>query len=203
MLHMITNFFDSSLSNYWVKIKDTKQLLKQDFSTTGLNQKWTADMTYIQTKRNGWCYLSTIMDLHSRRIIGYSFSKKMDTDLVLKTLESAVKNRTITGDLIIHTDLGSQYTSDDYNQRLTELHIRHSYSRKGCPYDNAPMESFHASLKKECVYPVPVFENYETAAAVLFEYVHAFYNRKRIHSSLGYQTPLQVEIATLTSQMAA
>ncbi|WP_263640397.1 integrase core domain-containing protein, partial [Paucilactobacillus wasatchensis] len=66
---------------------------------------------------------------------------------------------------------------------------RHSYSRKGCPYDNAPMESFHASLKKECVYPVPVFENYETAAAVLFEYVHAFYNRKRIHSSLGYQRP--------------
>ena len=105
-------------------------------------------MTYIQTKRNGWCYLSTIMDLHSRRIIGYSFSKKMDTDLVLKTLESAVKNRTITGDLIIHTDLGSQYTSDDYNQRF-------------------------------------------------------FYNGKRIHSSLGYQTPLQVEIATLTSQMAA
>ncbi|WP_273722287.1 DDE-type integrase/transposase/recombinase, partial [Leuconostoc mesenteroides] len=103
--------------------------------------------------------------LHSRRIIGYSFSKKMDTDLVLKTLESAVKNRTITGDLIIHTDLGSQYTSDDYNQRLTELHIRHSYSRKGCPYDNAPMESFHASLKKECVYPVPVFEDDETAAA--------------------------------------
>ena len=86
---------------------------------------------------------------------------------------------------------------------LTELHIRHSYSRKGCPYDNATMESFHASLKKECVYPVPVFENYETAAAVLFEYVHAFYNRKRIHSSLGYQTPLQVVIATLTSQMAA
>ncbi|WP_440964421.1 IS3 family transposase [Pediococcus pentosaceus] len=185
------------------KVEQRPNLLKQDFSTTGLNQKWTADMTYIQTKRNGWCYLSTIMDLHSQRIIGYSFSKKMDTDLVLKTLESAVKNRTITGDLIIHTDLGSQYTSDDYNQRLTELHIRHSYSRKGCPYDNAPMESFHASLKKECVYPVPVFEDYETVAAVLFEYVHAFYNRKRIHSSLGYQTSLQVEIATLTSQMAA
>ena len=113
------------------KVEQRPNLLKQDFSTTGLNQKWTADMTYIQTKRNGWCYLSTIMDLHSRRIIGYSFSKKMATDLVLKTLESAVKNRTITGDLIIHTDLGSQYTSDDYNQRLTELHIRHSYSRKG------------------------------------------------------------------------
>ena len=76
---------------------------------------------------------------------------------------------------------------------LTELHIRHCYSRKGCPYDNAPMESFHASLKKECVYPVPVFEDYETAAAVLFEYVHAFYNRKRIHSSLGYRPPYKLK----------
>ncbi|MCG0845085.1 DDE domain-containing protein [Lactiplantibacillus plantarum] len=202
-IHSVTVNKWKAASASKTKVEQRPNLLKQDFSTTGLNQKWTADMTYIQTKRNGWYYLSTIMDLHSRRIIGYSFSKKMATDLVLKTLESAVKNRTITGDLIIHTDLGSQYTSDDYNQRLTELHIRHSYSRKGCPYDNAPMESFHASLKKECVYPVPVFEDYETAAAVLFEYVHAFYNRKRIHSSLGYQTPLQVEIATLTSQMAA
>ncbi|WP_347880580.1 IS3 family transposase [Furfurilactobacillus milii] len=202
-IHSVTVNKWKAASASKTKVEQRPNLLKQDFSTTSLNQKWTADMTYIQTKRNGWCYLSTIMDLHSRRIIGYSFSKNMDTDLVLKTLESAVKNRTITGDLIIHTELGSQYTSDDYNQRLTELHIRHSYSRKGCPYDNAPMESFHASLKKECVYPVPVFENYETAAAVLFEYVHAFYNRKRIHSALGYQTPLQVEIATLMSQMAA
>ncbi|WP_259610081.1 IS3 family transposase, partial [Lactiplantibacillus plantarum] len=183
------------------KVEQRPNLLKQDFSTTGLNQKWTADMTYIQTKRNGWCYLSTIMDLHSRRIIGYSFSKKMATDLVLKTLESAVKNRTITGDLIIHTDLGSQYTSDDYNQRLTELHIRHSYSRKGCPYDNAPMESFHAKRNvfiqcrslKIMKLPLPSFLNMCMLSTI----------RKRIHSSLGYQTPLQVEIATLTSQMAA
>ncbi|MEM5032721.1 IS3 family transposase [Limosilactobacillus fermentum] len=147
-IHSVTVNKWKAASASKTKVEQRPNLLKQDFSTTGLNQKWTADMTYIQTKRNGWCYLSTIMDLHSRRIIGYSFSKKMDTDLVLKTLESAVKNRTITGDLIIHTDLGSQYTSYDYNQRLTELHIRHSYSRKGCPYDNAPMESFHASLKR-------------------------------------------------------
>ncbi|WNW17397.1 MULTISPECIES: IS3 family transposase [Lactobacillaceae] len=184
-------------------IQQRPNLLKQDFSTTGLNQKWTTDITYIQTKRDGWCYLSTIMDLHSRRIIGYSFSKKMATKLIIKTLESAVQNRTITEDLIIHSDLGTQYTSDEYNKRLNELHIRHSYSRKGCPYDNAPMESFHASLKKECVYPIPVFENYEAAASVLFEYVHSFYNRKRIHSSLSYQTPLQVEITTIANQMAA
>lgn len=88
-------------------------------------------------------------------------------------------------------------------KRLNELHIRHSHSRKGCPYDNAPMESFHASFKKECVYPIPVFENYEAAASVLFEYVHSFYNRIRIHSSLSYQTPLQVEITTIANQMAA
>ena len=127
----------------------------------------------------------------------------MDTKLIMKTLESAVQNRTITEDLIIHSDLGTQYTSDEYNKRLNELHIRHSYSRKGCPYDNAPMESFHASLKKECVYPIPVFENYEEAASVLFEYVHSFYNRERIHSSLSYQTPLQVEITTIVNKMAA
>lgn len=122
-IHSVTVNKWKAASASKTKVEQRPNLLKQDFSTTGLNQKWTADMTYIQTKRNGWCYLSTIMDLHSRRIIGYSFSKKMDTDLVLKTLESAVKNRTITGDLIIHTDLGSQYTSYDYNQRLTELHI--------------------------------------------------------------------------------
>ncbi|MDN3537765.1 IS3 family transposase [Limosilactobacillus fermentum] len=119
-IHSVTVNKWKAASASKTKVEQRPNLLKQDFSTTGLNQKWTADMTYIQTKRNGWCYLSTIMDLHSRRIIGYSFSKKMATDLVLKTLESAVKNRTITGDLIIHTDLGSQYTSDDYNQRLTE-----------------------------------------------------------------------------------
>lgn len=123
-IHSVTVNKWKAASASKTKVEQRPNLLKQDFSTTGLNQKWTADMTYIQTKRNGWCYLSTIMDLHSRRIIGYSFSKKMATDLVLKTLESAVKNRTITGDLIIHTDLGSQYTSDNYNQRLTELHIR-------------------------------------------------------------------------------
>nr|WP_235809424.1 IS3 family transposase [Lacticaseibacillus saniviri] len=199
-IHSVTVNKWKAASASKTKVEQRPNLLKQDFSTTGLNQKWTADMTYIQTKRNGWCYLSTIMGLHSRRIIGYSFSKKMDTDLVLKTLESVVKNRTITGDLIIHTDLGSQYTSDNYNQRLTELHIRHSYSRKGCPYDNAPMESFHASLKKECVYPVPVFEDYETAAAVLFEYVHAFYNGREFIVHWATRPPYKLKLQHLRAK---
>lgn len=136
-IHSITIKKWKATSSYKQAIQQRPNLLKQDFSTTGLNQKWTTDITYIQTKRDGWCYLSTITDLHSRQIIGYSFSKKMDTKLIMKTLESAVQNRTITEDLIIHSDLGTQYTSDEYNKRLNELHIRHSYSRKGCPYDNA------------------------------------------------------------------
>ncbi|WP_432376162.1 IS3 family transposase [Lactiplantibacillus pentosus] len=184
------------------KIEERENIIDRDFSTKTINQKWATDITYIHTLRDGWLYLSSILDLHTKKIISWDLGLNMINELVLKTINRAV-DKYKPSNLIIHTDLGSQYTSDDYNQRLTELHIRHSYSRKGCPYDNAPMESFHASLKKECVYSVPVFEDYETAAAVLFEYVHAFYNRKRIHSSLGYQTPLQVEIATLTSQMAA
>ena len=181
------------------KVEQRPNLLKQDFSTTGLNQKWTADMTYIQTKRNGWCYLSTIMDLHSRRIIGYSFSKKMATDLVLKTLESAVKNRTITGDLIIHTDLGSQYTSDDYNQRLTELHIRHSYSRKGCPYDNAVAESTYKSVKVEFVHQYQ-FETLAQLRLELFDYVH-WWNYLRLHGTLAYETPIQIRQQRLAKRI--
>lgn len=184
------------------KIEERENIIDRDFSTKTINQKWATDITYIHTLRDGWLYLSSILDLHTKKIISWDLGLNMINELVIKTINRAV-DKYKPSNLIIHTDLGSQYTSDDYNQRLTELHIRHSYSRKGCPYDNAPMESFHASLKKECVYPVPVFEDYETAAAVLFEYVHVFYNRKRIHSSLGYQTPLQVEIATLTGQMAA
>ncbi|MFT8459935.1 MAG: DDE-type integrase/transposase/recombinase [Liquorilactobacillus ghanensis] len=89
------------------------------------------------------------MDLHSKMIIGYSFSKTMDTDLVLRTLDQAISNQTINRQLILHTDQGTQYTSKSYQNRLTELDIRHSFSRKSCPYDNAGIESFHATLKKE------------------------------------------------------
>ena len=191
-IHSVTVNKWKAASASKTKVEQRPNLLKQDFSTTGLNQKWTADMTYIQTKRNGWCYLSTIMDLHSRRIIGYSFSKKMDTDLVLKTLESAVKNRTITGDLIIHTDLGSQYTSQDFKNLTSELNVIQSFSRKGCPYDNACIESFHATLKKEEVYQT-TYVTFEQARMALFQYIEGWYNRKRIHGSINYLTPEECE----------
>jgi len=122
-------------------------LLAQDFSTSELNQKWSTDITYIHTKRDGWYYLSSIMDFCSRKIIGWKFSKRMTNDLVLDTLK-LVEHRAKQG-LILQTDRGSQYTSNDYEKQLQTLHIAHSYSKKGYPYDNSVIETFHASLKKE------------------------------------------------------
>lgn len=175
------------------KIEDRENLLNQDFSTTALNQKWVTDITYIETRKDGWCYLSTIMDLHSKRIIGYSFDKKMDTTLVLRTLEDALKNRKISSKLILHSDLGSQYTSKAYEKALNLNEIKHSFSRKGCPYDNSGIESFHASLKKERVYQQEVYSDFEMAKLDIFDYVFRFYNRKRRHGSIGYLTPFKFE----------
>lgn len=174
-------------------LKNYRNLLKQDFSTTDLNQKWVADITYINTLEDGWCYLSTIMDLHSRKIIGYHFDQQMTTEIVEKALDDAVLNRNIGNDLILHTDLGSQYTSNEYEEKLKELGITHSYSRKGCPYDNAGIESFHALLKKEHVYQRPIYQNFEEAKVEIFSYVQGFYNNRRIHSSLAYLSPSQFE----------
>jgi transposase InsO family protein len=134
------------------------------------------------------------MDLHSKMIIGYSFSQTMDTDLVLRTLNQAISNQTINGQLILHTDQGTQYTSKSYQSRLTELGIRHSFSRKGCPYDNAGIESFHATLKKELVYQCPVYSTFEVAKTSLFDYGFRFYNRQRIHSGIDYLTPFEMEM---------
>lgn len=174
-------------------LKNYPNLLKQDFSTTDLNQKWVADITYINTLEDGWCYLSTIMDLHSRKIIGYHFDQQMTTEIVEKALDDAILNRTIGDSLIFHTDLGSQYTSNEYEEKLKELGITHSYSRKGCPYDNAGIESFHALLKKEHVYQRSIYQNFEEAKVEIFSYVQGFYNNRRIHSSLAYLSPSQFE----------
>ncbi|MET2033344.1 MULTISPECIES: IS3 family transposase [Enterococcus] len=169
-----------------------KNLLKQDFTTTGLNQKWVTDITYIHTKLDGWCYLSTIQDLHTKKIIGWTFGKQMTTDLVMDTLTNALLNQASGSGLILHSDQGSQYTSKIYEEKLESLGIAHSFSRKGCPYDNAGIESFHASIKKEEVYPQE-YRDYNEAHRSLFQYIEGFYNRSRIHSSIGYLTPNQME----------
>ncbi|QTR72087.1 IS3-like element ISBce13 family transposase [Bacillus cytotoxicus] len=173
-------------------IEERINLLEQDFSTTTINEKWVADITYIHTQKDGWCYLASVMDLHSKKIIGYSFSRNMTTNLVVKALENAYHTQRPQKGLILHTDLGTQYTSQEFQTLLANYKIKPSLSKKGCPYDNACIESFHAILKKEEVYRTK-YVSFEEANLALFQYIEGFYNRKRIHSSIGYKTPQTIE----------
>ncbi|WP_425415443.1 IS3 family transposase [Peribacillus loiseleuriae] len=173
-------------------IEARENVLQQDFSTSKLNEKWVADITYIHTLRDGWCYLATVLDLYSKKIIGYSFSRSMTTELVLHALNNAVSIQQPTPGLILHTDLGSQYTSEGFSQALKEQKIIPSFSRKGCPYDHACIESFHSILKKEEVHHV-TYLNFESANAALFQFIEGWYNRRRIHGQLNFHTPQEVE----------
>lgn len=172
--------------------EDGENLLNRDFTTTKVNEKWVADITYIYTQKDGWNYLASILDLHTQKIIGYDFSKTMDTSSVLRALDNAMTTQNPPKGLIIHSDRGSQYTSKEHRKTVESKGFKLSYSAKGCPYDNACIESFHAILKKECVY-LNTFIDYNHARLVLFKYIEGFYNRKRIHSSIGYLTPDEYE----------
>jgi transposase InsO family protein len=174
-------------------VLDRFNILDQDFSTTKPDQKWLSDITYIWTEKDGWTYLASVMDLFSRKIIGYSYGKTMDTNLILTALGNAKLNRRVEGaGIILHTDLGSQFTSADYEDTLLNMGIKHSYSRKGTPYDNAGIESFHSIIKKEEVY-VSKYQTFEQARIRLFQYIEGWYNRVRIHGSLNYLTPVAFE----------
>lgn len=175
------------------KIEEQKNVLKRDFNTTTINEKWVTDITYIHTIKDGWCYLASVMDLYSRKIIGHAMSKSIDTTLALQAVKNAIKLQKPTKPLILHSDLGCQYTSSIFKEYIASSKIiTHSFSGKGCPYDNACIESFHASLKKEEVYLVKYFD-YDDARLAIFEYIEAWYNRKRIHSSIGYISPQKCE----------
>ncbi|MBJ8032015.1 IS3 family transposase [Bacillus cereus group sp. N21] len=173
-------------------VEERTNLLEQDFSTTTINEKWVADITYIHTQKDGWCYLASVMDLYSKKIVGYSFSRNMTTNLVVKALENAYYTQKPPEGLILHTDLGTQYTSQEFQTLLASYKIKPSFSKKGCPYDNACIESFHAILKKEEVYRTK-YVTFEQANLALFQYIEGWYNRKRIHSSIGYKTPQTIE----------
>ncbi len=174
------------------KVVERENILKRDFSTTTINEKWVGDITYIHTLKDGWCYLASVLDLHSKKVIGYSFSRSMTTELIEKALENAYITQNPNEGVIFHSDLGSQYTSDDFAKKIQSYHMTHSFSYKGSPYDNACIESFHAILKKEEVNHVQYID-FETARIALFEYIEGWYNRKRIHGRLGYKTPQEVE----------
>lgn len=173
------------------KARFAPNLLNRKFTATQPNQKWVSDITYIDTVQ-GWLYLATILDLYSRRVVGWAMSSEINTALVSTALHMATVTRHPTSDLLHHSDRGCQYTSADYQSQLEVLKCQVSMSRTGNCYDNAVMESFYATLKAECA--TKQFSSYREARSAIFEYIEGWYNRERLHSSLGYRSPLQFEI---------
>lgn len=170
-----------------------ENVVNREFAPSQKNQTWTADITYIPTGE-GWLYLAAVEDLYSRKIVGWSMSARIDSRLVVDALQMAVHRELPEAGLVAHSDRGVQYASEHYQAQLRRNGITCSMSRKGDCWDNAPIESFFATLKKELVHR----EQYQTrsqARQSLFEYIEMFYNRVRRHSGLGYLSPLKFEQA--------
>jgi transposase InsO family protein len=171
-------------------------LLNRDFEADRPNQKWLADITYILTQE-GWLYLAAVLDLYSRRIIGWAMSDRMTSDLTVDALKMAIVQRQPELALIHHSDQGSQYTDGTYQALLKKHGIQVSMNSVGSWYDNAPMESFFGTLKSEWVYH-RVYRTRDEARSDIFYYIEAFYNRRRLHSSLGYLSPEEYELIHTT-----
>ncbi len=166
-------------------------LLKRDFTADAPNTKWVADITGIGTAE-GWLYLAAIVDIYSRLVVGWAMSKERDEQLITKAAKMAITQRRPAPGLVHHSDRGSQYTSQSYLTVLKEAEIQVSMSKKGDCYDNALMESFFGTLKEECV-ERQTYQTRAEARNAVFEYIEVFYNRQRIHSSLGYVSPVTYE----------
>jgi putative transposase len=168
--------------------------LARDFAAQSPDRKWLADITYIPSGE-GWLYLAAVLDCFSRKIVGWSMADHMETDLVSDALKMALlQRRPRAQDLVHHSDRGVQYASDEYQHLLNVHGIAASMSGRGDCYDNAMMESFWATLKTELVHQQK-FTTHEQARGSIFEYIEVFYNRKRLHSSLGYVSPESFEAA--------
>jgi transposase InsO family protein len=168
-----------------------KNLLEQNFCTAKPNQKWVADITYISTKQ-GWLYLAVVIDLYSRRVVGWSMSQWMTRRIVVDALRMAVDARDPGNDLIHHSDRGGQYTSEDFRNELAKYNIECSMSSTGTCYDNAVAESFFGLMKRERVNRTR-YRTREEARADIFDYIEVFYNRKRRHGYLGNISPVDFE----------
>ena len=168
-----------------------ENLLGRQFDRAGPNEAWVADITYIPT-REGWLYLAAVEALYSRRVVGWSMAAHLESRLVVDALALAVERRLPGEGLLAHSDRGSQYASEHYQSLLARHGITCSMSRRGDCWDNAPMESFFASLKKELVHGTD-FATRASARVAVVEYIEVFYNSKRRHSSLGYVSPAEYE----------
>lgn len=177
---------DSRKSRY-----PAENLLKQNFNASGRDEKWVADVTYIPT-REGWLFLAVVLDLYSRRVIGWSMAERLTSELAQQALQNAIDLREPARDVLVHSDRGKEYYASDYQTLLSDNDLICSMSRKGNCYDNAAVESFFHSLKVEQVH----HDDYRTrqeARSVIFDYIEVFYNRQRKHSYLGYQSPVHYE----------
>ena len=169
-----------------------QNVLARNFESKGPNRKWVSDITYIGVGR-GWAYLAVVLDLFSRKVVGWALDTHMREGLILDALTMAVGRRDVARGLLLHSDRGVQYRGNEYQQRLADLGMVASMSRKGNCWDNAVMEAFFARLKVELIYP----ENYRTVDELrsgLFEYIEIFYNRQRLHSALDYDNPANYEL---------
>lgn len=166
--------------------------LNQQFTAEKTNQVWLTDITYIPTLE-GFTYLAAVVDLYSRKIVGWATSRKIDSKLVLDALDQAIGLRTPAAGLIVHSDRGSQYASEAFRQRLATRQFKQSMSRRGNCYDNAPMESFFKSYKSEEVLN-EIYPTHESATRAATQYIERFYNSVRLHSSLAYQSPNAFEL---------
>jgi putative transposase len=166
--------------------------LDRDFTAPAPNRKWVTDITYLLTAQ-GWVYLAVVLDLFSRKVVGWSLGRSLETTLVAEALRQAIESRRPVGkELLHHSDRGSQYTSDAYRETLRTLGIECSMSRAGSCYDNAAMERFFWSLKHEWT-KHENFENLAAARLSVFKYIETFYNTERLHQTLGYKSPNQFE----------
>jgi putative transposase len=182
-------FVRTTDSNHSLPVADNR--LDRQFEVAEPNAVWVADITYIPTGE-GWVYLAAVEDLFSRRVVGWSLSESMTSRLAVDALAMAVGRRRPGEGVLAHSDRGSQYASEHYQRVLAGEGIACSMSRKGDCWDNAPMESFFASLKKELVHREE-YTTREQAKASIFEYIEVFYNRVRRHSSLGFVSPAEFE----------
>lgn len=184
-------------SNHELAVQENK--LNRSFEVSAPNRVWAADLTYIRTAE-GWLYLAVVLDLFSRKVIGWSMRETMEKRLVMDALSMALGQRVIEGEILHHSDRGSQYASHDYQEMLSRAGITGSMSRRGNCWDNAVAESFFSSLKREWVQD----RTYRTRAEArenIFHYIEIWYNRKRRHSTLGYLSPAAFESKAAESEM--
>lgn len=174
------------------KLPVAPNLLNQNFNAVKPNEKWVSDITYIWTDE-GWLYLATVMDLYSRKLIGWSLSERMTTKLVIDALMMALWNRKMPKNVILHSDRGSQYCAFEYQKLLHENKLICSMSKRGDCYDNAAMESWNHSFKVEAIHGEK-FKTRDDAKKQVFEYIEVYYNRKRLHSTLGFLSPESFEV---------